>query len=1275
MERVKRRWWTWVISTIAGTVIVGAVLSGAFQLAVLAVPSYREDLAAWVSRVAGRPVQIGGISLAWHGLAPRFDLSGITLYSEEGDPQLRIERVSLGVGLRRLLLGEWVPTRLELSGMRLLAEVDEDGNISIAGFDAMDRTPGAPRPEWMDDLKRFEEVRLENCELRVVGVVPGSAAPLVLRIDAIELEQEADSFSIVAGLRLPAERGGELRFESEIDGELADRRSWNGAFEIEADDLQPQAWLRPWLIPGAQISVAGLNGHLYGRIAGGALTQAEAELESEAIVLARASVLSSAAQMRMAATYGTDTRGWRVDVSELSFDGQPAFKGSLRRETAPDQPASYSVDADEVELTRLAPWVGVWRQGGTALQTIGRLGGRLHGLVLRYQADAGQPRYSLRARLSAAALKADKHVGFSGLEGELSADENGGELRLSKTPANVMLPSTLEKPLALDELAATLRWKRQVEGWQLASDDAAFRLAGVTGRGRFSLDLPPDDAGRSPVLDLSATLAAQNLDDPRPYLPLHWPDSLKHWLRTAIVSGRVPNADLRIRGPVADFPYGAHPTGEWGLELDIADGVLAFAPDWPQLSDVRAHLAFSGNSLTIRSDQAELGGNRVSSAEVRFADFGDHLMSIEGATSGELKRFYQFLRESPLRQTLHGLLDNTEASGAADVLLQLEIPLNDMHKTRVIGSVTTKDATLRYKALEQPITAIAGSIGFTEHGISADALSATFAGVPVAARIDADDGTRGVIRGEFDYQPRADGSGLSRYVPEFVRRQLQGSSRWRIELPLIDDGMALQLRSDLAGTAVDFPAPLHKDAADVAPVALRIGGDKLADLRIDLDYDRRLALGVLLLSDKDGLRVTGMHGSAGGSGRVEVRPGSYTLDGRVPELDISTWAALFDGGERKDDSLRIDAADLDVDYLIWRGLTVPSTQLQYRPLAEGWRIDVNGDGAEGQIRWEPGDSGHISARLQRLNLQRWPLENRDARTTPLIEPEAGATPPAATIVEPASLPRVDLSFGQLNFGDTNYGQVEMETARVPGGIALRTLQFGGGELKMAASGAWRRIGGLSSGELNFDIDSTRFGALLEHLGYAQNIEAKHSVFKGALAWAPAATGLQWEQASGQIDLDIREGQLRAVDPGASRVLGLFNFYALPRRLTLDFDDVVGKGLSFDTIKGHFEVAGGDARTENLKIESPSLRMDITGKVGLAARDYDQRVTVYPDLSSGVTIGAVLLGGPAVGALVLLAQQLFDKPLDQITQFSYRITGPWDNPKIERGEAAVVKQPG
>src|SRR5690606_17312064 len=106
-------------------------------------------------------------SLSWRGLSPRLDLSGITLFADEGDEQLTVDRLSLGVGLRRLLLGEWVPTHLELSGLRVSAEIDDQRRIRIAGFEAGQPQPTARREPWLADLDRFEDVRLENCDVRI----------------------------------------------------------------------------------------------------------------------------------------------------------------------------------------------------------------------------------------------------------------------------------------------------------------------------------------------------------------------------------------------------------------------------------------------------------------------------------------------------------------------------------------------------------------------------------------------------------------------------------------------------------------------------------------------------------------------------------------------------------------------------------------------------------------------------------------------------------------------------------------------------------------------------------------------------------------------------------------------------------------------------------------------------------------------------------------------------------------------------------------------------
>ena len=152
--------------------------------------------------------------------------------------------------------------------------------------------------------------------------------------------------------------------------------------------------------------------------------------------------------------------------------------------------------------------------------------------------------------------------------------------------------------------------------------------------------------------------------------------------------------------------------------------------------------------------------------------------------------------------------------------------------------------------------------------------------------------------------------------------------------------------------------------------------------------------------------------------------------------------------------------------------------------------------------------------------------------------------------------------------------------------------------------------------------------------------------------------------NGHVRFDLDEGRLVSVDPGAGRLLGLLSVTALPRRFLLDFSDLTDSGLAFDSLSGSYALEEGVARTDNLRINGPSVRVEARGEVDLVQRVQDQRVTIYPGISHGLTAAATVLGGPAVGLFMLFAQELLDKPLDQVGQISYRLSGPLDNPQVE-----------
>jgi len=148
-----------------------------------------------------------------------------------------------------------------------------------------------------------------------------------------------------------------------------------------------------------------------------------------------------------------------------------------------------------------------------------------------------------------------------------------------------------------------------------------------------------------------------------------------------------------------------------------------------------------------------------------------------------------------------------------------------------------------------------------------------------------------------------------------------------------------------------------------------------------------------------------------------------------------------------------------------------------------------------------------------------------------------------------------------------------------------------------------------------------------------------------------------------------------VEPGATgRMLGLLSLNTLPRRLSLDFSDLFSKGFRFDEISGSFVIDDGNAYTNDLLVDGPAAKIEISGRIGLADQDYDELVTVIPSVKTGIPLAGTLAGGPIVGAALLVAQTLLEGKLGAINRLAekqYSVTGPWDDPVIEKLHGSVA----
>jgi uncharacterized protein YhdP len=156
-----------------------------------------------------------------------------------------------------------------------------------------------------------------------------------------------------------------------------------------------------------------------------------------------------------------------------------------------------------------------------------------------------------------------------------------------------------------------------------------------------------------------------------------------------------------------------------------------------------------------------------------------------------------------------------------------------------------------------------------------------------------------------------------------------------------------------------------------------------------------------------------------------------------------------------------------------------------------------------------------------------------------------------------------------------------------------------------------------------------------------------------------------------LTLDVGKGRLVEVQPGAAgRIFGLLSVATIPKRLSLDFTDLFGKGFGFNQINGSFGIDKGIAHTEDLAMKGDSATIDVVGTADLVEKTYDQVIKITPNVSSTLPVAGAVAGGPiglGVGTAILifdkLAGTLFDKEIVNLISYSYKLTGSWDDPQL------------
>ncbi|MEY2149457.1 YhdP family protein [Rhodanobacter sp. 115] len=1238
----------------AGVLVIVLAISAALaQVLLPLLARHPQWVAAQLSERLHRPVSFNSLEGRWQPSGPLFVMHDVTIgvgQGETGSP-LHIPQAAL-----KLDFGGWLlPSRhllnLRARGLQLDLSHDADGawhvnGIGVAGGKDRQSTSFGRLSLglWLSD------VRLDIADAR-------TDKHYTLIADALRLSRQGSTIRVGALLHR-VDAAGNVRGAGRFRDDGSSGRLWLSAHDADLHKLLDGIDMGGYQVDAGYGSVSTWLDWKRGKV-----VRSLARLDLTDVVVGnpqggKASVPSVHATADVRGIPGGYALRWAGDTSgalalNLLYPGTPQ--------------ASIAAAASDLQLAPLLPWLALKPKLSPALADwLGQ--GHPHGLLeeasLRWSQTAGLQ--SLTVDFNDLGIDAAGTLpGVDRLQGTLRGDAEAISLELPAQATTLRFPHVFRQPFVMAKLGGTLAFWQGDDDWHIGVAGLDFEGQGFGGSARGEMDL--HDAGGAPFLDMYVHLAHADTAAAKLFWPINaMPAGTVKWLDDALVSGTVDDADVLVRGDLKDWPF-HHNEGRFEAHAELSDLTFDYGKDWPQAQGIHATAYFIDNSMLVQADAGQSLGVKVDKAVALIPDFGHGVLDLNINGGGSSASLLDFVRKSPIGSRQADVLSKFKLGGSSSFNFHLSLPLADAADFTLAGNAQFKDMDVNAPDWSLKLDKLSGPATFDGHGFHAGPLTGSARGEQstldlaiAGATGDPSTVVSAKLSGNYSVAELLQGYPQLSWLGDIAHGKSDFSIGFDITKPAGGNGpvaQTLSVDSPLTGIALDFPVPLKKAPADTGlplhlSMSMPVAGSDLQVAMGDAMRGRfRLPAG-----DQQPLAATLAFGTQ--MPALDTLPAKgMRIRGQADQLDVTGWVQYSMAGNSSGGP-GLESIDIGASHARLFGHDFASMQIKAVPKGDTLGIDVDSKAMSGHFDVPTTDLSKrgITARLKRLY---WPKEtfstgNGKGTATP-------ASDPANTGIDPAALPPLHMVVGDLRLGDANLGQARLETWPTAKGMHIDQLRALSHSVQVSGSGNWDGTATNSHTHMRIDFAADNLGDMLSAFGFDHIFSGGKTHDELDATWPGAPSSLELANMDGKLSIDVSNGRIPDLAPGVGRLFGLISVGELPRRLSLDFGDVFGKGLGFDSITGDFALANGNAVTHNLKIRGPAAEISIDGRTGLRAKDYDQQVTVVPHLGNSLPVVGAVVAGPVGVAAGLAVQGLLGKGLNHAALRRYHVTGSWSKP--------------
>ena len=1209
--------WNYLRGLLAVVIILLGIVVGLISVLLPFESLYQGRLESFLSKQWDTNVNIGELSGQWKGSGPLFSLKNLSL---QGQQQLNIQSASLSINLYRLLIpGGDDGINLNINQADALV-VRSESSGAVTATDAA----GTDYSETLEQVLGRGRLQIENLRLSLFNEQKEQLLDKLQTSFLVEQNDQRRGLQLVIKEKNLGKRI-ELRAITQQEQRISEQAQWYLLLE-ELSLSQLGVLLEQPGLPGLMIDGTGWfdtrdgiihqsQGRL--RVVGDASIGAQVGMDVEFIHQGSEKEWQLSLLIRALEVDEVRLDDMRIDINRTG--GQLLLH--LEHITAKQLLALQPIISPELDVPLLQAFSGTFDD-----------------LTLTYDLST---RAVAKAQLNFNQLVVNTEaIRATGLSGEAIYRNDHISLMIDSTEGQLAIPQLMRGEAQWQRLMAQMdvpvkEFPKHIQVnslWCACIDFEAFAQA----------SWKADDTKQ---LNLVGQVNQVDIDQLHKYWPHRvWKDKTIDWLDRGLKGGRVDTGHLYYLGEVGNKAF-TRQKARFHARADVADAEVIYHPEWPRARQLNAQADFINQSMYVDVASLNILGNSVDQAKVTIGHFKNGVLSANALVSGSDTSLIDFMKQSPILKKLK-TEKGFDIEGRYQADLELVIPYVSDRGLKLKHSGLVSFLGAEFINEDFQLSNIHGAARLSTDQLDLTGLVGDFLGFPVTLG----GGIRLYDNRKPDIDVQLDGLFDVEKLQEnhAISLPLQGESQWRFSIKSENETLMVEAESDLKGVASQMPMPLEKSADSAKPVKISCQLP-CEDTLLTIVYDDVLSTEVYSTESDTRIRSLVFGNTPGEKPPVE-------FGGALQRVNVDQWLSYLSQHsgtevETENEALQLpsERIELQVEELIFMSRVFNNVALVFQQLPTGILLEVDSEAVAGDIEI----SNDLDARGVLVDLRR--LYWSDVVSEYLIESES----------DDFKAPDLHIWIDEFRYEDIPLGSLRMESRQVADGMKIEQLNTASDLMNISITGTWSAASG-QKGLSDFEIVviSENIAAFMQSIGLSAPISGAQTIITMDVSWEGLPSQFDLSNMYGDLDVKIGSGEVVDSKPGIGRVLGLFSLTSLPRRLLLDFRDVFSEGLRFESMEGGFKLSEGRAVTDGFLIAASSAEIIITGSTGFVDQNYDQLITVKPEVGKTFpTIGAI--AGGAVGAAAgFVVQGIFDRALKNTTEIRYKVTGTWLEPEIE-----------